>query len=250
MTALIDSSSKAFGEYIDFSYHVNGSTLTINAYGSAGIFTDLLGVVYRIPEQYTWSTGNLNMEGGNFIVFSNDRENGSLFLEQSIWRVLVVEKYDIYTCTRESIYSDAYLKSVNLKVIGFKAVPNYFQSLEFQTIKNYTGVDGRAGSGNLLRLVDLQQNMPLIDVDVRLNASIPIGPIRVSLNIPYAGLFSKAHAGFDLKIYRGTAAYVSSIATDAPSGIPYKLQLAITSASHYFKDYEFKPIAPVGRLID
>ncbi|WP_258870485.1 hypothetical protein [Pyrobaculum aerophilum] len=160
--AFRDGSSRAFGEYVDFSYHVNGSALKFNLYGAVAFN---FGTSVRITKEYTWSTGSLSQDGGTGFVLTQDGQNAVVLFYSQKWRYVVYELYDPNTCLVMdevfAIYPTQVAFDVNQR-IALKVtdqLPNTaFDEAQPSETRWYWGIDGRDGNVNLFRYVEVLTN--------------------------------------------------------------------------------------------
>jgi len=252
--ALRDTSSKAFGEYIDFSYIVNGSALKFNVYGGLSLG---FGTQMRITGEQSWSTGNLNIEGGRTYIFKGLDESAAIMFYSTIWRYIVYDVYDLNTCGVVDERADLYLLNLGFEngSIALRSVGNLpaeiFSSTQISESRYLQGIDGKGGDANMLRWVDMLVNEPLIDVSGSIHVGgWPVGGIINKLGYPYSELIKRLHVGFGFQVYGGKANYVSTVVTDANASASYILGIHRASYTHYLKDYVFRPLNIMGTLLD
>ncbi|MEM0462491.1 hypothetical protein [Pyrobaculum sp.] len=251
--AFRDSSSRAFGEYIDFSYHVNGSALKFNLYGAVAFN---FGTSVRITKEYTWSTGSLSQDGGTGFVLTQDGQNAAVLFYSQKWRYVVYELYDPNTCLVMdevfAIYPTQVAFDVNQR-IALKVtdqLPNTaFDEAQPSETRWYWGIDGRGGNVNLFRYVEVLTNEPALDVDGSIGGVL-IGKILRILGMPYSDKIEHVHGAFNFKIYGGVANYVATVATDANRGSGYAFRVYRARYKHMIGDYEFYPLRIAADVVD
>jgi len=138
--ALIDESSKAFGEYIDFSYYVDGAVFKLNAHGAASIGW---GTEVRISGEPSWSTGTFQKsEGAGYV--TRDGKSASVVFYSTIWRTIVYDVYDQYRYVidrRAAVYQIDMDTTRMVKAINY--VPSgVLDTAEVFEVKRYVGIDG------------------------------------------------------------------------------------------------------------
>jgi len=252
--ALRDTSSKAFGEYIDFSYHVNGSTLRLSAYGGLSLG---FGTEMRISGEPSWSTGNLRVEGGEPYIFRDVNESAAIMFHSFYLRRIVYEVYDINNCGLVDVRESVYPMSLGFENgrLALRVVTNpptaIYSSTQISERRNLRGIDGRGGRANMLRFSEILINEPLIDVsgNVRV-AGLPVGGVLHQLGRPFSDLIKRLHIGFGFQVFGGVANYVSTITSDASKDTPYVLGIHRAEYVHHLKDYVFRPLNAIGTLLD
>jgi hypothetical protein len=253
--AFRDSSRRAFGEYVDFSYEVNGSALQLNAHGAIGF--NNFGLDVRISKEYSWSTGNLSQKSGTYYVLSYDGQNATVLFYSQKWRYVVYERYDPNTCLFMDEVYQMYLTHIEFDSLGRIALkatdrlpPTAFDEAQPSQTNWYKGVDGRDGSGNLTRFIDILSNEPqLLDAGGKVSG-ILIGKILEFLGVPYASRARHMHGAFNFKVYSGIPNYVASVATDADKGNYYQLRIYRAQYQHIVGDYVFYPLRVAAEIVD
>jgi len=252
--ALRDASSKAFSEWIDFSYSVNGSALRLSAYRGLSLG---FGTEMRISSEPSWSTGDLRVEGGEGYIFKDVNESAAIMFYSTVLRRIRYEVYDIDNCGLVDIREAVHLISLGFENgrLGLRVVTNpptaIYSSTQISERRYLRGRDGKGGLTNMLRFSEILVNEPLVDVSGSIRvAGLPVGGILNQLGRPYSDLIKRLHIGFGFQIYGGVANYVSTIASDASSDTPYVLGIHRADYVHYLKDYAFRPLNTIGTLLD
>ncbi|AFA39594.1 hypothetical protein Pogu_1567 [Pyrobaculum oguniense TE7] len=243
--AFRDSSSRAFGEYIDFSYHVRSSALKITLYGA--VATNF-GASVRITKEYSWSTGDLSQDGGVSYSLTRDGQNAAALFYSQKWRFVVYELYDPSTCLIMdevfAIYPTQVAFDANQRIalrVTEQLPPTAFDETQPAETRSYQGIDGRGGYNNMFRYSEILIHEPFIDVDVAIGG-LPIGKALRLLGTLFSDKVGHVHAAFNFQIYVGVANYVATVATDADKGAGYRLRLYRARYKHMVGDYEFYPL--------
>lgn len=251
--ATFDRSSRGFIEYVDFSYHVMGSALRLQAFGTTSLG---YGTDFRIWSGPTWSTGDLQSQGGAGRIPRGLDESAAVLFYNTVWRYIVYEVYDINACMRIDERTDVYLMDVEFEYdrIALRTTdrpPSVLtEPTEVSETRSYRGVDGKHGNFNMLRYVDLMFHEPLVDLQIRLGGAWPVGRLLGLLNLPRNENVRNLHTAFSFSVYSGIANYVSTINTDANAGVDYRLEIRRARVPHRYKDYVFRPLTTVATLVD
>ena len=60
----------------------------------------------------------------------------------------------------------------------------------------------------------------------------------------------KLYVALNFQVYGGVALYSALVSTDAPPGVRYGAYIHRAQLTHYLKDYAFKPLNTIVRLVD
>lgn len=246
--ALIDESSKAFGEYIRFSYYVDGAVFKINAHGAVSIGW---GAEVRIGGEPSWSTGTLQkQESAGYDL--GDGQSASVVFYNTIYRAIFYEVYNQYCYlvdTRNATYPIDMDTTQMVKAINY--VPSgVLDTAEVFEVRPYVGIDGERGQVNELDYLEYLENQPLLEVGGQIGIGIPVGAFLSRVLGGFAELVRRIHGAFNFQIYGGRALYLSIVDTDAPPGVSYGLYIHRSRFTHYLKDYAFKPFNTVVKVVD
>ncbi|MEM1890058.1 MAG: hypothetical protein QXN04_07945 [Pyrobaculum sp.] len=253
--AAFDRSSRAFIECMDSSYHVYGSALRFRAYGGTSLGR---GTSFRIWNSPTWSTGDLKSWGGAGRIPRGLDEDVAVMFYNTVWRYIVYEVYDIYTCTPIDTRADLYLLNIAFESgrIALRTTDRPPRVVLDNSVVSeridYQGVDGKLGEGNMLRYVDIMMSEPLIEAssNIRLGGGWNVGSILHFLGYPLSQFLRGLYIGFSFEVFGGVANYVSTINTDADVGVKYRLEVRRAEYVHYLKDYVFRPLSVAATLVD
>ncbi|MEM4963495.1 MAG: hypothetical protein QXT13_05005, partial [Pyrobaculum sp.] len=176
----------------------------------------------------------------------------------TVWRYIVYEVYDIYTCTPIDTRADLYLLNIAFESgrIALRTTDRPPRVVLDNSVVSeridYQGVDGKLGEGNMLRYVDIMMSEPLIEAssNIRLGGGWNVGSILHFLGYSLSQFLRGLYIGFSFEVFGGVANYVSTINTDADVGVKYRLEVRRAEYVHYLKDYMFRPLSVAATLVD
>jgi len=248
--ALIDKSSRAFGEYVHSFYYVDGAVSKLSVHGAVSIGW---GSEVRISGEPSWTTGTLRKSEAVGHVIGTDGRSASIVFYSTIYRTIIYEVCDYPYCgykdTRIAVYPISIDTTQMLKSIDY--VSNHLlDPAEVFEVRRYVGIDGKYNRTNLLKYRDYLENQLSLDICGRIGIGVPVGAYLSGLLRMFADLVRRIHGVFNFQIYGGTALYDSSVATDAPPGVSYGLYIHRSRFVHYLEDYVFKPLYTVVKVVD
>jgi hypothetical protein len=115
---------------------------------------------------------------------------------------------------------------------------------------SFLGDDGRGGGGNVIWFLEFLINEPLLDVGGRVGIGLPVGSYVKRVLGPYASVAEKLYVALNFQVYGGVPLYSAHVSTDAPPGVRYGAYIHRAQLIHYLKDYAFKPLNTIVRLVD
>jgi len=78
----------------------------------------------------------------------------------------------------------------------------------------------------------------------------PWGPFYPNCSEGFSELVRRVHGAFNFQIYGGRTLYHRIVTTDASCGVSYGLYIHQSRFTHYLKDYAFKPLNTVAKVVD